>query len=62
MKQFSYGDIIPGNKARFRTEREQPSLTLAAEHAETDHDAPRVPAVIMDPVHVLRVDAPVTIT
>ena len=62
MKQFSYGDIIPGNKARFRTEPEQPILALVAEHVEPDHDAPRVPAVIMDPVHALRVDAPVAIT
>ncbi len=62
MKQFSCGDIIPGNKALFRAEHEQPILALVAEHAEPDHNAPRVPAVIMDPVHALRVDAPVTIT
>jgi hypothetical protein len=62
MKQFSYGDIIPGNKPLFQAEHEQHILALVADHAEPDHEASRIPAAIMDPMHALRVDAPATIT
>ena len=62
MKQFSYGDIIPGNKTLFPTEHVQPITELVIEHVEPEHDAPRVPAVIMDSVHALHVDALATIT
>jgi hypothetical protein len=62
MKQFSYGDIIPGNKTQCPTEHVQPITALATEPTEPGHGAPHIPSVIMDPMHALNADAHVTIT
>jgi predicted small metal-binding protein len=43
MKQFSYGDVMPGCTA-VRTKQKEALLALVPEHAGADHDLTAVPS------------------
>ncbi len=58
MKQFSYGDVVPGCKAVFRAEREQAVLERVAEYAIADYALTVVPQAMPDQVRDLRLNLP----